>query len=128
MDKEAGQPPPVTDSPWFWLLLFSLMGLGAIGAIHGKYGRRQAGIERQYQARDRVARGVAVQDVTPPAMDQGNERTGPRPYSMPGENLIPLWPLVAAIGSVAVFSAVMLLRETGRRRRSALIDDGSEPK
>jgi hypothetical protein len=117
----ASERPPIFDSPWFWLLLFSLMGLGAIGAIHGKYGRRQAGIERQYQARDRVARGVAVEQSDLLPADQGDGSAGPRPYSMPGENLIPLWPLAVVIGSVAAFSALMLMHD---RRRHA---DSSSP-
>ena len=114
----ASEKAPITDSPWFWLLLFSLMGLGALGAIHGKYERRQAGIERQYQARDRVARGVAVAQPESPSVDPGSESTGPRPYSMPGETLIPLWPLAVVIGAVAVFSAIMLLRDRRRNTRS----------
>jgi len=102
---------PITDSPWFWVLMFSLMGLAALAAIHNKYGQRQAGIERQYQARERVARGIAIPDPAASATTPGEDAGEPRPYSMPGENLIPLWPLAVVIGAVVVFAAVMLRRE-----------------
>lgn len=91
---------PITDSPWFWVLVFSLMGIGALAAIGGKYGRRQAGIERQYQARERVAE----------AGPEGAAHTAPRPYATPGETLIPLWPLAVVLGIVAIFATTMLVR------------------
>ena len=52
----------VTDSAWFWILAFSLMALVALAATNGKYGRRQANIERQYQARERVAEKLAAEN------------------------------------------------------------------
>ena len=35
-------------------LLFSVVALIALGAISGQYGKRQARLERQYQARERI--------------------------------------------------------------------------
>ena len=57
----AHETPPITDSPWFWVLLFSVVGLIALGGISGQYGKRQARLERQYQARERI-RDEAVGD------------------------------------------------------------------
>jgi hypothetical protein len=92
------EKPPITDSPWFWVLLFSLMGLVALVAISGQYGKRQSRLERQYQARERIA-ADAVADP---------ER---RDYSMPGDTLIAIWPLAVVLTGVAVFAGVMLVRE-----------------
>jgi len=92
--------PPLTESPWFWVLVFSLMGIGALAAIGGKYGRRQAGIERQYQARERVAA----------AGPEGAAHIAPRPYATADDTLIPLWPLAALLGAVAIGATAMLVR------------------
>jgi hypothetical protein len=94
---------PITDSPWFWVLLFSLIGIGAIVAIGGQYGKRQARLERQYQARERIAED-AVGDMAR------------REYSTADDTLIPLWPLAVALGGVAVAAGAMLVRERRRCR------------
>jgi hypothetical protein len=91
---------PITDSPWFWAALFSLMGLAALVAIGGKYGRRQSGMERRYQARERVA-------VAGP---EGAAAESPRPYATADDTLIPLWPLGVALAAVAIFATAMLVR------------------
>ena len=56
------QSSPLTDSSWFWARGFSLMGLVALAAMAGKYGRRQANIERNYQARWRVAEKLTAEN------------------------------------------------------------------
>jgi hypothetical protein len=96
---------PITDSPWFWVLIFSCVGLIALGAISGQYGKRQARLERQYQARERVAEG-AIGDgaVSDPAR---------REYATPDDTLVPLWPLAVLLVGVAGASAYMLKRSSG---------------
>jgi hypothetical protein len=103
--------PPVTDSAWFWVLVFSLMGIVALAAIGEKYGKRQAGIERQYQARERTAEQVAAaskQDAAGGGAAPNDVRLPE--YAMPGRNLIPIWPLAAALATAGVFAAIMLAR------------------
>ena len=97
------QRPPITDSPWFWVLLFSVVGLVALAAISGQYGKRQARLERQYQARERI-REDAVGDPRRPE------------YSAPDKTLVPIWPLAVVLGGVVLVAAVMLGREQGRGR------------
>jgi hypothetical protein len=52
-------PPPagpsITESPWFWGMLFCLAGLLGTLAIGPKYSQRQAQLERKYQGRQRAA-------------------------------------------------------------------------
>lgn len=100
----SSDQPPLTDSPWFWVLLFAAVGLLALATIHGQYGKRQAHLERQYQARERIAEH-AVGD------------SSRREYSTPAHTLIPVWPLAAVLIVVIVVAAVMLGREVRRRRR-----------
>jgi hypothetical protein len=104
---------PITDSPWFWVMMFSLMALGALVAIGGKYGRRQAAIERQYQSRTRVAEQQAGATNSP-----ANTRLeGPIPsrdFASPSDTLIPLWPLAVVLILIVVFALIMLVRGRGR--------------
>jgi hypothetical protein len=108
---EADPRAPVTDSPWFWVLAFSLMALLALVAIGTKYGRRQTRLELQYQARERIAERRATTNNSP-ADARSNDQTSRREFASPGDNLIPLWPLAVVLFFVAIFSAIML----GRRR------------
>ena len=104
----------ITDSPWFWVLIFSVMGLLALAVIGGKYGRRQANIERQYQARERVAEKLAAEN-NPAAADRIENSDARRAYATPGDQLVPIWPLAILLGLVVVVAAAMLYR--GRRGR-----------
>jgi len=98
----------ITDSPWFWVLLFTVVGLIALVGISGQYGKRQARLERQYQARERIAAGEIGNSA---AADP--ER---RQYAAPDHTLVPIWPLAVLLGGAATFAAVMLAREHQRRR------------
>jgi hypothetical protein len=102
---------PITDSPWFWVLVFSLMALLALAVVDfsGKYGKRQAGIERQYQARERVAEKIARENNSPGGA-RIDEQESRRPFATPGEQLIPLWPLAVLLGIAAILAATMLIR------------------
>ena len=103
----------LTDSPWFWVLAFSLMALLALVAIGGKYGRRQTRLELQYQARERIAERRADEN-NPAAAGRSENGASRRDFAAPGENLIPLWPLAAVLVIISVFSCAMLCRGRGR--------------
>jgi hypothetical protein len=92
--------PPITDSPWFWLLIFAGMALAALLAIGPKYGGRQARLERRYQASERIT------------ADRSKNR--PADFASADDTLIPLWPLAVVLSLVVVLAAIMLIR--GRRR------------
>lgn len=100
--------PPITDSPWLWSLLFTAVGLAALLATGGRFGRRQASIENKYQARSAIASGRLERDP-----EGGPARTVGEPleYSTPQRTMIPLWPLEILLGVVAATSLGMLLRE-----------------
>ena len=50
----------LTDSPWFWVLIFSAMALVALIAMGPKYGGRQSRMEVKYQARQRMEQFLAA--------------------------------------------------------------------
>jgi hypothetical protein len=99
--------PPITDSPWLWFALFSGVGLVALVATGGKFGDRQAQIERKGQAHEAVVGGIDVQEEASGKLTVEN----PPDYSRPGHIHIHLGPLVAVIGAVCAGSLVMLARE-----------------
>lgn len=106
---EAQTRPPVTDSPWFWVLAFSLMGIIALAALNGKYSRRQANIERQYQARERVAEKLGAEN-NPDLGVRIDDSEARRAYATPGNQLIPVWPLAALLSLISIVAAAMLHR------------------
>lgn len=100
-------PRPITDSPWLWFTLFSAVGLTALLATGGKFGNRQAQIERKSQARAAVGEGLTItQDGT-----GKKTATNVPEYSRPGMTKIRLKPLALTIGAIFAVSVSMLARE-----------------
>ncbi len=103
MAKEA----PITDSPWLWFSLFSAVGLATLLATGGKFGDRQAQIERKGQAHEAVIAGI---DVEEDATGKKTVQDAPD-YSKPGQIKIRLVPLATVVGVVMLASLGMLVRE-----------------
>ena len=100
-------PEPITDSPWLWFALFSAVGLTALLATGGKFGNRQAGLERKAQARAALAKGLDIE------VGQAGRKTatGVPVYSTPQHTLIRLGPLAVILGIVCAASIALLVRE-----------------
>lgn len=99
----VARPPPITDSPLFWLLLFGSVGLVMLAAVEPKFMKRQERIERMQQSRqlDRptdmpVARRTAPAQPEMPAW-QPTHRATLRPLA-----LFLAAVLVAAIGAMHI--------------------------
>jgi hypothetical protein len=102
---------PITDSAWLWFSLFTAVGLAALLATGGKFGKRQASIENKYQARSAIASGtLEVRD----AGDGEKQAVGTPNYSTPDNPVIPLWPLEILLGVIFIGSTAMLIRERVR--------------
>jgi hypothetical protein len=99
---------PITDSPWLWFALFAAVGLAALLATGGKFGKRQAGIENKYQARAAVASGQV--DVKTDATGRKTVAVVPE-YSTPDDPVIPIWPVEVILAVIAIVSIGMLLRQ-----------------
>lgn len=105
--------PPITDSPWLWFALFPAVGLVAILATGGKFGDRQANIERQGQARSAVAQGTL--DIEEDVAGRKSASGVPQ-YSQPGETQVKLWPLAITLTVITLGSLGMLVRERWGKR------------
>jgi hypothetical protein len=98
--------PSLTDSPWFWAMVFSAMGVVLLLAISPKYARRQGRLELQYQARQEIARRQV--EGTAATRESGAEGSAAPPA--PGELIIRLGPLVLLFAVLFAIAAGMLYR------------------
>jgi len=98
---------PITDSPWLWFTLFSAVGLTALLATGGKFGNRQAAIERREQVNLALNAGLTITE------DGTGRKTAENvpEYSKPGMTKIRLKPLAITIGLIFAGSLAMLVRE-----------------
>lgn len=99
--SEKRGPAQLADSPWLWLLVFSGMALFAIAVIHGKYNRRQAGIELRSQARDATVHRES---------GKADARVEEPPTATS------LGAIVAVLAILAILSAAQLFIQFGRKR------------
>ncbi|MDP7019713.1 MAG: hypothetical protein QGG36_28205 [Pirellulaceae bacterium] len=101
--------PSITESPWYWVHLFSAAGLVALVLLTPKFGPRQAQIEQNYQARQRAARAAAGQEPD-------------TPLSTDARTLISLSPLYVGLAAVFFVSGVKIWR----RRTTARFHSSQE--
>ena len=125
---------PITDSLWFWLAIFTAVGGSALLGTGGKFGDRQSGIERKYQARQWVHERVHQQE-----QEQGQEQergeesqdaTAEKPfpnYSDSKRTLISIGPVAAILGAICAFSLVMLTRQLLSRNKASDDSPGESP-
>jgi len=105
MTSPAGARP-ITDSPWFWAYLFGTAALVALALAGGKYGPRQAQIEREYQGRQR-----AVQTLNGQEPDVG--------LSTAQRTLVSLRPLFLLLAAITVGAWLVFWRQHRRCRQQA---------
>ena len=103
------EPYRLTDSPWFWALLFSLMALAGLGLIAPKFDVRQRQIEgrflgRQQAAEERARRAAGLAPVD--LAEQARDRDDVAP-----KRIVPLWTLATLAAAAAAGSGWMLRRE-----------------
>lgn len=107
---------PLTDSVWYWVLLFSVAALASIAASRPVYEARQNRIERRFQVRAHV--GFATSRVGEPGAQF--EGDGPPDIEITNDRLIGLAPIAAFVLATAVGSSIMLFLERRRGSRTTL--------
>lgn len=108
MEKtKVSKQQPITDSPWFWFMLFTTVGMSTLLITGGKFGKRQAEIERKSQARTALASGL---EITEDATGRKIAVKVPE-YSRPGMTKVRLKPLLITFGIIWAVSVVMFVRE-----------------
>jgi hypothetical protein len=114
---QTDQPaPPVrlTDSPWFWGLMFAVMALVGIVAIAPKFDRRQRQVEGRFLGRQEAAIERERRAAGLPAIDLAESARAAD--ARPAERIVPLWTLASLAAAAAIGSAAMLAREVAHAR------------
>ncbi len=105
---------PITDSPWFWLLVFSAAGLVCVLVIMPQYAKRQRRLEMQYMAREEILRRQA--EGEPAAREAGEEGEAVPPAV--GELIIPIWPLASVCVAAMGLASYMLWKSRSAVRQA----------
>jgi hypothetical protein len=100
----------ISDSPWFWILIYSGWTFIALALLSAKYGARQSQLERQFQGRVHAEESKSGSTTAP---EKGLDALpdASRNYSTPENTIIGLAPLAVIFGGIAFCAAVMLVRE-----------------
>ena len=98
------EPSSATESPWFWVLIFSLAALAAIATIGPKFERREEAIEAKFHARERATGREPIERPADAAED------GPQ-----WQPIFTLGPIAAVVALVAIVAMVNLARLHRRR-------------
>jgi len=108
-ETESSGRQPLSDSGWFWALMFSVMALVAVGVIGPKWDWRQRQLEGRYLGREQAAverqrrtSGLDPVDLAETAVE--------REAVAPGR-IVPAWTLASLAAAAAAASAFMLWRE-----------------
>lgn len=108
-DLPPTEPYRLTDSPWFWGLMFAVMAFAGIGLIAPKFDIRQRQVEGRYLGRDAAAQerarrsaGLDPVDLADSARDRDEAQRG---------RIVPLWTLAVGSAAAAAACGFMLWRE-----------------
>jgi hypothetical protein len=115
----------LTDSPWFWLLVFANAALLGVALIGPKYNQRQGAVERRFEARREIARRALAHSASENAPDDtasnetASNETAPD-ESLPLDNsahIVPLLPLALVLVVVNLLAIVLFAASQVRRMR-----------
>lgn len=121
MHPTEGEPDGsrITDSPWFWGLLFATTAFIGSGLIAGKFDRRQRQIEGRFLGRQEAARERSRRAAGLPPVDLAAEALE-REVVAP-DRIVPLWTLTTSAALAALGCGGMLTRDVVRRRQPSTV-------
>ena len=112
---ETSRKKSITESPWYWVYLFSTAVLIAIVLLGPKIIERQTIDERNYQARQRTYQQASGEQPDIPLSTNDNQ-------------LITLQPLIITFAIVLAVSWIILwYKQFYRRDQERLAKDGDDP-
>ncbi len=125
----ANSPRKLTESPWFWVELFSYFALLALLVIGPKYARRQGVIEQRFKAKREIARQQYEGQSPADAVETGVARRVPSGWPVDGAREAEVadsagQPLIVSLAPLFILLlAVLVAARVGRlwlsRRRDA---------
>jgi hypothetical protein len=120
-NSDAPSSVPATESPWFWVMLFSLAGLAALFTIGPKFERREQGIETKFHARER---GLGREAAEPPSDDAPAEV----PQWEPIFTIGPIAAVLAAIAALSMYKVAQLHRLRFAQQQTVETNSKSDPR
>jgi hypothetical protein len=91
----------LSDSPWFWLLMFGAAAVAALAVIGPKHVRRQQRLVRMQAARERVQTATAkAADSSQPAAEDSVQEAVEQPH-------VSVRPLMAFLASALFIAALV---------------------
>jgi len=109
----------LVDSPWFWVALFSTVGLLGLWAVSPKYDDRQKRLEARYEARERIADARSRSDSKEPIENRdGANQDAPLQSGYQPAHRVPLQYLAAALLLISAVSIGILFRRPKNDRGS----------
>ena len=111
---------PLTDSVWFWVMLFSIAALASLAASKPVYDARQDRIERRFQVRAAV--GFPSSRVGTPGAQA--DQAALQSVEIAEGRLIGLAPIASVVLATLVGSSIMLYCE--RRGLDRLRSNGAD--
>jgi len=134
-DESARRPgrARLTDSPWFWLLVFANAAIMGVAIIGPKYNQRQVAVERRYEARREIARraaaeasGISETDAASPPAAAENDPAVEHGPAGDSAHIVPLAPLALVLVAVNLLAIVLFFAHQVRLMR--LEAENSEPR
>jgi hypothetical protein len=99
----------IVDSPWFWVFIFSTVGMVGVWAISRKYDDREKRLETRYEARQQIAERRAQEMKAASSVAQMDENAEAR-SGYGAERQVPLRFLAGGLFVIAIGSGIMLWR------------------
>jgi hypothetical protein len=80
MESERAEArPSITESPWYWVYLFTTAGLIALLLLEPRFGARQSQIERAAQGRQRAIQNLSGKEPVTSLSDEEHTQISLRP-------------------------------------------------
>jgi len=90
----------LSDSPWFWLLMFGAAAVAALAVIGPKHIRRQERLVRMQAARERVQTAAKAADGSQPPAEDSVQEAVEQPH-------VSVRPLMAFLASALFIAALV---------------------
>jgi Flp pilus assembly protein TadB len=95
----------LSDSPWFWLLMFGAAAVAALAAVAPKHVRRQERLVRMQAARERLQSAAVRSAAGPNSSPPSTEDSAPWVVEQPHVSVRPLMVFLASALFVAALVA-----------------------
>jgi hypothetical protein len=120
-ESQSPSAASVTESPWFWVMLFSLAGLAAVVTVGPKFEQREEGIEEKFHARERAMGREAFDKIPDDGATPDSQPEAPWP------RIFTLGPIAAVLMCIAAIGMFNIFRLQRKRLLALQREEGKPP-